>query len=422
MIEKFISWLSDNLNRLNLDDKLTNYIEGFILIIILLLILIVTDFISRRIIVNAIKTYVKKSKNEYDDILLENKVFNRLAHIIPAVIIFYSIDNIFDLPDLVNFIRLVVKLYLVANILLFIDSLISSLHKIYQRFPISTEKPVTGYVQVLKIFIYAIGLILIISILTGKEPYALLAGLGAIAAVLLLVFKDSILGLVASIQLSANNMVRPGDWIEMPSRNADGTVLEITLHTVKVQNWDRTISSFPTYALVSESFQNWKGMEESGGRRIKRAVNIDMKSVHFLSPEEINELKKIELLRGYIEMRQEEIKKFNEEKKIDTSTPVNGRRMTNLGTFRKYMEVYLNTHPRIHKDMTLIVRHMRPSETGIPMEIYAFSKEQGWVQYEAVQSDIFDHMLSVIPYFNLRVFQDPSGYDISEAVEFIKKQ
>ena len=422
MTGKFITWLKSVLEKFELNESATTFIEGFLLIIVLILISLIADYISRKVIVASIKSYVKRSRNKYDDILVEKKVFNRLAHIVPALIIYYTIDNIFELPGLIGFIRVLLKLYMILISVLIIDSLINALHYIYQQLPVSREKPVTGYVQVFKIFIYTIGLILIISFLSGKDPFTLLAGLGALAAVLLLVFKDTILGLVASIQLSANNMVKPGDWIEMPSRGADGTVMDITLNTVKVQNWDKTISTFPTYALVAVSFHNWKGMEESGGRRIKRAVNIDMKSVHFLSPEEIDKLKKIELIREYIESREKEISKFNEEHRVDASVPVNGRRMTNLGTFRKYMEQYLKAHPFIHQGLTMIVRHMALTEAGIPLEIYAFSKKQDWVAYEAVQADIFDHILSVIPYFNLRVYQNPSGYDITEALSVINNK
>jgi len=232
------------------------------------------------------------------------------------------------------------------------------------------------------------------------------------AAVLILVFKDTILGFVASIQLSANNMVRIGDWISLPKHNADGTVIEITLNTVKVQNWDKTISTIPTYALVSDSFGNWRGMEESGGRRIKRHINIDMRSVKFCSPEMLEKFKGIIYLRDYIDEKQEEIARYNIENKIDDSIIVNGRRMTNLGTFRKYLEMYLKNHPMIHDNMTFLVRHLQPDETGIPIEIYVFSKDQKWANYESIQADIFDHILAVIPEFDLIAFQNPSGDDI----------
>jgi miniconductance mechanosensitive channel len=261
------------------------------------------------------------------------------------------------------------------------------------------------------IIVYGIAIILILSILLGRSPKYLFTGLGALAAVLILVFKDTILGFVASIQLTANNMVRIGDWISMPKHNADGTVTEITLNTVKVQNWDKTISTIPTYALVSDSFGNWRGMEESGGRRIKRHINLDMQSVKFCTPEMLEEFNKITCLKDYINDRQVEISKYNESNKIDNSVIVNGRRMTNLGTFRRYLEFYLRNHPMIHDNMTFLIRHLQPTEKGIPLEIYVFSKDQRWANYESIQADIFDHILAVIPHFHLRVFQNPSGED-----------
>ncbi|MCK4750520.1 MAG: mechanosensitive ion channel, partial [Bacteroidales bacterium] len=227
----------------------------------------------------------------------------------------------------------------------------------------------------------------------------------------MLVFKDTILGFVASIQLSANHMVKQGDWIEMPSHNADGDVIDISLNTVKVRNWDKTITTVPTYALVSESFKNWKGMEESGGRRIKRSINIDMNTVKFIDKEMAEKLKKIHLLKDHIETRQEEIRKYNEENQIDGSVLVNGRRMTNLGTFRLYIEQYLKHHPKVHQELTMLIRHLQPTEAGLPIEIYVFSNDQAWANYEAIQADIFDHILAVIPEFGLRVFQDPTGGD-----------
>ena len=236
--------------------------------------------------------------------------------------------------------------------------------------------------------------------------------MGASAAILMLVFKDTILGFVASVQVSANNMVKPGDWIEMPSRRADGTVLEISLNTVKVQNWDATISTIPTYALVSESFTNWKGMEEGGGRRIKRSIYIDMHSVKFCPPELLEQLKRVHLVKDYIEQRSNEIEEYNNAKGFDVSMPVNGRRMTNLGIFRRYVEFYIRNNPNINTNLIHMVRHLQPTERGIPVEVYCFSALKGWVDYEGVQADLFDHILSIAPYFELRVFQSPSGDDV----------
>jgi miniconductance mechanosensitive channel len=235
-----------------------------------------------------------------------------------------------------------------------------------------------------------------------------------LAAVLMLVFKDSILGFIAGIQLSANNMVRIGDWISMPGNNADGTIIEITLNTVKVKNWDQTISTIPIYSLVSDSFINWRGMEESGGRRIKRSISIDMKSVKFCTEKMLDKLKKIQLIIDYINDKQKEIKEFNKKHNVDESVSVNGRRLTNVGVFRKYVEEYLKQHPKIHNDMTFLVRQLQPTEKGLPVEIYVFSNDQKWANYEAIQSDIFDHILAIIPEFELKIFQNPTGDDFKK--------
>ncbi len=411
MFENLVKILHAWLSSFPLSENNIAHYETLILLFAIFLLAFLADVISRMVLNNMVKTYVKKSRNTWDDVFLTRKVFNRLAHLAPAIVIYLTIDFAIELESTVKIIKVMTTVYIIIIGLLTLDSFINALHDIYLHFPVSKDRPVKGYVQVLKIFLYFIAFILIVTQLTGKSPVALLTGLGAIAAVLLLVFKDTILGLVASVQISANNMVKPGDWITMPSRNADGTVLEITLNTVKIQNWDKTISTIPTYALVSESFHNWKGMEESGGRRIKRSINIDMKSIMFLNKELKEKLRKINLVEGYIQQREEEIEKFNLEKKVDAKMPVNGRRMTNLGVFRRYMEEYLKQHPKINNDMTFLVRHLQPTETGIPLEIYVFSKDQEWSKYESLQADIFDHVLASIPYFELRVFQNPTGDD-----------
>ncbi len=388
-----------------------------ILAIIIFSLAILADLITRRIIVSGIKRIVRKSKTQIDDILIQRRVFHKLAHVIPGLLIYSTAGFIFsDYPGLGDIVTRLALIYIIIVLLLSIDSVINALHQIYLTTPISEGRPIKGYVQVVKIIIYFIAIILIIASLTKESPGKLLTGLGAMAAVLMLVFKDTILGFVASIQLSANKMVVPGDWIEMPSHNADGTVIDISLNTVKVQNWDKTIATVPTYALVSDSFRNWKGMEESGGRRIKRSLNIDMNSVRFVDDEMAEKFKKIQLLKDYVVNREKEILKYNEDNKINGSILVNGRRMTNLGTFRKYVEEYLHQHPKIHNDMTFLVRQLQPDEKGLPLEIYVFSNDQAWANYEAIQSDIFDHILAVLPEFDLKVFQNPSGRDFQNLV------
>jgi len=411
----------DKLDKLLLSTGMPEGLEAttrtVIVAVIIFSLALLADLITRKIIVSGIKRVVRKTKTQLDDILIERRVFHKIAHVVPGLIIYFSAEFIFsNYPDLGDVVTRLALIYIIIILLLAIDSFINALLQIYNTMPVSEGRPIKGYVQVVKIIIYFVAIILIIASLTKESPGKLLTGLGAMAAVLILVFRDTILGFVASIQLSANKMVKPGDWIEMPSHNADGTVLDISLNTVKVQNWDKTIATVPTYALVSESFRNWKGMEESGGRRIKRSINIDMNSVRFVDDEMAEKFKKIQVLKDYVVNREDEIMKYNEENKIDGSILVNGRRMTNLGTFRKYVEEYLRHHPKIHNDMTFLVRQLQPDERGLPIEIYVFSNDQEWANYEAIQSDIFDHILAVIPQFELRVFQNPSGRDFQNLV------
>ncbi len=391
-----------------------NILAGIILIVI---IAIISDLILKRVIINIVTRIIKKSKTVWDDILLDRKTLIRLSHLAPALIIFYLLRFVlYDYESIVKIMQGAIKVYIVILGLMVIDPLANGFHKIYQTLPISKDRSIKGYIQVIKIIVYFIAILLILAILFNKKVTGLLTGLGAVAAILILVFKDTLLGFVASIQLSANNMIKVGDWITMPKHNADGTVTEINLHTVKVQNWDKTIITIPTYALVSDSFTNWKGMEESGGRRIKRSINIDMKSIKFCTKEMVEKFKKIQFLKEYVKKIQSEIELYNKENKIDESVVVNGRRMTNIGTFRKYLEKYLSNHPKIHNNMTFLVRQLQPTDKGIPIEIYVFSNDQRWANYESIQADIFDHILAVIPEFELRVFQSPSGDDFQKAL------
>ena len=416
-ITQWVEKLDKLLLRTGMPEGLEATTRTVILAVIILALAILADLITRRIILTGIRRMVKKTKTQLDDILVQRRVFHRLSHVIPGLLIYATTGFIFsDYPVMGDIVNRLALIYIILVVLLAIDSFINALHQIYLTTPVSEGRPIKGYVQVVKIIIYFVAIILVIASLTKESPKALLTGLGALAAVLMLVFKDTILGFVASIQLSANRMVKPGDWIEMPSHNADGTVIDISLNTVKVQNWDKTIATIPTYALVSESFRNWKGMEESGGRRIKRSINIDMNSVRFVDDELVQKFKQIHFLKDYVVKREEEISKYNEENKIDGSILVNGRRMTNLGTFRKYVEEYLLHHPKIHNNMTFLVRQLQPNERGLPIEIYVFSNDQAWANYEAIQADIFDHILAVIPEFDLRVFQNPSGRDFQNIV------
>lgn len=411
MIERLIEWYQAVLTGTGLSESFVIFIENVTVIIITIGLAILADFVVKKILISLITRLVRRSKNEWDDILIERRVFNRLAHLAPALVVHYALQFIFDAPRLVQFLEHLTQTYMVIVVLLVIDALLNALHEIYRRLPISRGRNIKGFVQVVKIIFYFTAIILIISIFSSETPKTLVASLGAMAAVLILVFRDTILGFVASIQLAANKMVNVGDWIAMPKYNADGDVIDINLTSVKVQNWDKTIATIPTYALVSESFNNWKGMEESGGRRIKRAINIDMKSVKFLDGGEIEKFRKYYLLSDYINKKEKEIEAYNQSLEVDDTVVTNGRRMTNLGTFRVYLENYLHNHPKIHQDMTFLVRHLQPTERGIPVEIYVFSNDQAWANYEAIQADIFDHILAIMPEFGLRVFQNPTGED-----------
>jgi miniconductance mechanosensitive channel len=411
MIADLISEYRMFLEGIGLSEQLARMLENFTVLILIAFLAFLADRVTKFILIRLVGKMVKSSKNQYDDILLRKKLFARIAHIAPALVVHGTVVFLIDAPALVELIKTITELYIILMVALVLDSLISALHEIYMVLPVSKGRNIKGYVQLIKILIFVIAALVIIAALTDKSVGGLLTGLGAFAAVLMLVFKDTILGLVASIQLAGNKMVSVGDWISMPKYNADGDVIDIGLNVVKVQNWDKTIATIPTYALVSESFNNWKGMEESGGRRIKRSINIDMNSVGFLDNEMIEKYKKIRVLKDYLEQKEKEIEEFNKKVGADTSNRINGRRLTNIGTFRHYLELYLKNHPQIHQDMTFLVRHLQPTEKGIPIEIYVFSKDQAWANYEAIQADIFDHIMAVIPEFGLRVFQNPTGQD-----------
>ena len=430
-------FLLDYIRELGGMDYISKPLAAFLCIVIIVIIAWFSHFLTRHIILRIVSRIAKKTKTDWDDILVKNKVFNGLAHLVPAFIIYYTTD--FSYPDLheplseidavtlsqlshdyyfglAGILTKIARVYFTLIIVFVGNSVLNSGMDIYNTTEYAHHRPIKGYVQLFKILIFFMAGIMIIAVLLNRDPTVLLAGLGAMAAVLILVFKDTILGFVASIQLSANEMVKIGDWIEMRSHGADGTVIDITLNTVKVQNWDKTISTIPTYALVSESFNNWKGMEESGGRRIKRSVSIDTGSIKFCDTAMLSRFEKFELIRDYVKKKEEEVREYNKSKKISDEDIISGRRQTNVGIFRKYLEVYLHQHPMVNREMTFLVRQLHPTTTGLPIEIYVFSKDKAWANYEAIQADIFDHIFAVIPEFELRVFQEPSGIDISNAI------
>jgi miniconductance mechanosensitive channel len=402
-------WLTNQIAELGMNPFWAAVIKVVMLSIVVVLVSYFANAIFKRYIVSTLERIMRKTKSKYDDFLVDRKVFHRLSHLAPAIVIYLSIELVFsDFEELAGFLHKVVSVYFVFIFVWSLNSLLNALDDIYNTFDKAHERPIKGYVQVFQILFYFIAFLVGISIVFMVDLTAVFTGLGAMAAIVLLIFKDTILGFVASIQLSANKMVRIGDWISMPSHNADGTVLEITLNTVKIQNWDKTISTVPTYALVTNSFSNWRGMEESGGRRIKRSINIDMKSVKFCDADMIARCKKIAFLKEYIDVKEKELKEYNVLHQVDETVKVNGRRLTNLGVFRIYIEEYLRHHPKIHNEMTFLVRHLQPTEKGLPIEIYVFSNDQAWANYEAIQADIFDHLLAVIPEFDLQVFQFPT--------------
>jgi miniconductance mechanosensitive channel len=388
--------------------------SGFIVAIILA---VIGFYISKIILTSWIHRLARKSTSNWDDAFVDRKVFTRLAYLVPAVII-YSLSTyvIPDYPNTLSALKVLIKAYIDTVGLVVALSVLNAVMDIYNTYDISKTRPIKGFLQVIKIVLITIYLVILITILFVKDnSFQWLAGLGAFSAILLLVFKDPILGFVGGIQLATNDMLRIGDWIEMPKFGADGTVTDISITTVKVQNWDRTITTIPTYLLISDSFKNWRGMEESAGRRIKRSIIIDMSSVKFCTEEMLERFTRFEHVAAYVKEKEKEIKKYNTEKKIDETVLVNGRRQTNLGVFRAYLSGYLKSNPNISKEMTFMIRQLQPSEVGIPVEIVVFSLLKDTPDYEALQSDIFDHILAVVNHFDLRVFQSPTGYDMQHS-------
>ena len=373
----------------------------------------VANWLAKKIILRVVHHAAGRTRTQWDDHLVQQRVFTRLSHLAPSTVI-YKLAPLASMgsTSLCNGLQTGAFIYMLVVGWLAVDALFKAITTIYNTYEFSKRIPIRSFVQVAKIVLGLTAVIVLLSILLKKDPSRLLTGMGAMTAILMLIFKDSILGLVAGIQLSSNNMVHIGDWIEMPKFGADGDVIDISLTTIKVQNWDKTVSTIPAYALISDSFKNWRGMSESGGRRIKRNITIDMNTVRFCDEAMLNKFKKFQYIKEYIEEKQKELASWNADQEIDASEAVNGRRLTNLGTFRAYLQAYLRHHPKIHKDMTFLVRHLEPTAQGLPIQIYVFSSDKVWVNYEAIQADIFDHILAVLPEFGLRVYQQPSGVDV----------
>ncbi|MCC8019778.1 MAG: mechanosensitive ion channel family protein [Rikenellaceae bacterium] len=356
-------------------------------------------YLTTKAVAPLVIRFAGRTATQWDDIMLDWKFFRRLGMLLAPIVVSIGLGYVEwkYMPVTQKFLQTWITFAAVRMIAAILDGA----NRIYESYPVSRNKPIKVFIQVVMIFLYCAAMLVVIQIFTGKETTALLAGLTAFAAVLMLVFKDSILGLVAGIQLSANKMVNIGDWIEMPSSGADGDVLEINLTTVKVQNWNKTITTIPTYKMVSESFTNWRGMFDSGGRRIKRAVYIDLSSVHYLTDGELTELRRSSLLKNYIEQKMAEIAAHNDKRE----TELDERRLTNLGTFREYLEKWIGNNPGINTDMIYMVRQLQPGPTGIPLEVYCFTADKRWVHHEKVQADLFDHVFAAMRLFNLRPFQ-----------------
>ncbi|WP_286952525.1 MULTISPECIES: mechanosensitive ion channel family protein [Brevundimonas] len=384
--------------------------EMLIGLCLLALVAFIADFVVRRILTRLILRVVGRAVHDLDVLL--RPVVRSFTRVVPAVIIHQGIGGVPHLaPGFVTLIQNVAGAFMIVAVAIGIGAGLDMANALYARSPRAHRRSIKGYLQVLKIVIYAIATILVIAALIDRSPLLLLSGLGALAAVLMLVFKDTILSLVASVQLNSNDMLRVGDWIEMPQVNADGDVIDIALHTVKVQNWDKTITTIPTWRLISESYRNWRGMQDSGGRRIKRSLLIDQTSARFLTDAERERMRRFLLIDDYLADKSAEMADWNAKLVEAGRDPVNMRRSTNIGAFRAYVQNYLENHPRIRQDMTLLVRQMQPTETGLPLEIYAFTATVAWAEYEAIQADIFDHLLAILPEFDLRLFQSPSGAD-----------
>ena len=392
------------------------WLVRFIAILLLVALAWVANALAKGIVLKLVRATVRKTQLTFGKALIEVRFFHRLSHLAPAIVVKLAAGWLFaDSETLLELSDMAVNVYLVIIGLFALDALFNAGLVIYKGFEVSKRIPIKGYLQAIKIIINTVGAIFVLSILFDKSPLYFISGLGALTAVLLLIFKDAILGLVAGVQLTANNMVRQGDWIEMPKYGADGDVIDVSLTTVKVQNWDKTITSIPAHALVTDAFKNWRGMSESGGRRIKRSISIDMRSIRFVDEESLARFRKIELLRDYLDGKEKEVAAYNEAKEVDDSELINGRRLTNVGIFRSYCVAYLRDSEHIHQEgMTFLVRQLAPTDKGLPIEIYVFVNDVAWVKYEGIQADIFDHLLASLERFDLRAYQMPSGADLAD--------
>jgi miniconductance mechanosensitive channel len=374
----------------------------------------ILNLIVRRLLVGTVRAFAKRSSSTWDDELVRHNVFGRLVQVVPALIVFVGVPFVPDLPEVVDqLMRNVAMGYMVLMLTLALTAMLSAANTIYSASPIAKDRPLKGFVQLVQIVVWILGGIMIVAAVLDRSPLLLLSGFGAMTAILLLVFKDTILSLVASVQLTAQDMVRVGDWIEMPQFGADGDVVDVQLHTVKVQNWDKTITTIPTHRLITDSFKNWRGMSQAGARRIKRSISLDVSSIRFQTQDEVDHFTRFALLKDHIENKEQELADYNDGLATEVDSDVNKRRLTNVGTFRAYAYNYLKNHPKVHQGMTLIVRQLGPGPEGLPLEIYCFTNTTEWAAYEDIQSDIFDHLMAIVPEFGLRLYQKPAGSDLA---------
>ena len=422
-MEELKQWIENLLGDMGIAAAGIPYVRLLILLVLLIIASYIALRLTKKIVVNSLYHIFRRTTTKWDDVLVDRKVFASLAYIVPAIMVKLFAPVIFR--DFVHLLPLVIKLansFLMIVGMMLVLSFLKALEIILASSELFIEKPISSYFQLIRILIYIATAIFILSELMGQTPWYFLSAFGAMTAILLLIFKDTILGLVASVQISSNDMVRVGDWVEMPKFNADGDVIAINLNTVKIRNWDKTITTVPTYYFITDSFKNWRGMQESGGRRIKRSIFINVRSIQFVSPETREEFKHYHLIRDFIQARQLEIEAYNASHQVDTEVLINGRRMTNVGVFRYYTMAYLKTHPHIRQDMTLLVRQLAMEDRGLPLEIYCFTNTIRWAEYEEIQANIFDHLLAAARFFHLELFQQPSGSDISMAVQSVRSK
>ncbi|MCD8483080.1 MAG: mechanosensitive ion channel family protein [Verrucomicrobia bacterium] len=417
MIENWLAWFSARGSDMGISEEVAEISAIAIVVVLISAVAIFANWIAKHFILRAIDRIVERTPWQWDDVLRDNRVFQRLSHLAPAAVINILGKGLFAGNSLATAaLHGAVMVYVIVVLMMVVSAVINSLQHYFEQMTENKGVPIKGFAQAIKLILFIIGAILVLSVIFGRSPLFFLSGLGALTAVLLLVFRDALLGLVAGVMISVNQMVKIGDWIEMPSNGADGDVIDVSLTTVKVRNWDRTITTIPSYDLISKSFKNWRGMFENKGRRIKRSIFIDLQTVAFADKPMLDKFLRIKRLRPYLEAKLREVEEANNEPDLDMEVLTNGRRLTNLGTFRAYCLAYLKSHPGIYQEELMIVRQLNPGANGLPLEIYAFTNNTAWVAYEGIQSDIFDHLFAIVQEFGLRVYQSPSGHDMREGL------